>query len=164
VVDDMGPVAVSSGRGGLTGSRGVDGAAFADALLGFLSAARRTRGRVQPLFDDITVPQLVLLDAVEACGQQGVAAVAAYTGLSQPTVTRGAAALQREGLLLRTEADHDRRARVLTLTGRGASVLTAKRAVVAQHLATLWDRLDASERSLAVPLLGHLTDLVDQLF
>ena len=30
---------------------------FADALLSFLAAARRTRGRMQPRFDDVTVPQ-----------------------------------------------------------------------------------------------------------
>jgi DNA-binding MarR family transcriptional regulator len=141
----------------------VAAADFAEALLGFLSAARRTRGRFQPLFHDITVPQLVLLDAVEACGRLGVEAVATYTGLTQPTVTRGAAALAQAGLLHRDEAKHDRRARILMLTPQGRRQLAAKRAVVAAHLATLWDGLDAAERVLAIPLLGHLTALVDQL-
>ena len=39
-----------------------DGAQFADAVLALLAVARRTRGRLQPLFEDVTVPQLVLLD------------------------------------------------------------------------------------------------------
>jgi DNA-binding MarR family transcriptional regulator len=136
---------------------------FADALLSFLSAARRTRGRFQPLFEDVTVPQLVLLDAVEACGRQGTRAVADYTGLTQPTVTRGLSALERDTLVHSTPADHDGRRRVLTLTPRGSELLAAKRALVARHLTAAWNRLDASEQQLVIPLLRRLTDLVDHL-
>jgi DNA-binding MarR family transcriptional regulator len=136
---------------------------FADAVLGFLAAARRTRGRWQPLFDDITVPQLVLLDAVEACGQDGVAAVATYTGLTQPTVTRGTAALERDGLLRRVPSEDDGRRRALTLTAEGCRVLREKRGLVAAHLAGAWERLDDTERALVVPLLRHLAELVESL-
>jgi DNA-binding MarR family transcriptional regulator len=139
-------------------------AEFGDALMAFLAAARRTRGRLQPLFDDITVPQLVLLDAIEEDGRSGVGAVATYTGLTQPTVTRGAAALERDGLVRRGSADDDGRRRILTLTDRGRGLLMAKRSVVAGHLAGAWEGLDATERALAVPLLRHLTDLVEHLF
>ena len=52
---------------------------FADAVLALLAVARRTRGRFQPLFEDVTVPQLVLLDAVQACGREGIAAIATAT-------------------------------------------------------------------------------------
>jgi DNA-binding MarR family transcriptional regulator len=151
---------------GLASADGHDAEAleFADALLSFLAAARRTRGRMQPLFPDVTVPQLVLLDAIEECGTDGVRAVADYTSLSQPTVTRSAAALERDGLVLREAADGDGRRRVLTLTPRGEQLLAEKRAVVARQFAVAWDRLDASERALAVPLLRHLSRLVDQLF
>ncbi|MBB5786088.1 MarR family transcriptional regulator [Jiangella mangrovi] len=137
---------------------------FADALMGFLSASRRTRGRLQPLFDDITVPQLVLLDAIEECGADGVGAVAELTGLSQPTVTRSAGALVRDGLVQYGQVDGDGRRRVLELTERGTELLTAKRAVVAGHLAGAWDNLSPAEQALVVPLLRHLTELVDKLF
>jgi DNA-binding MarR family transcriptional regulator len=132
-------------------------------VLGFLAAARRTRGRWQPLFDDVTVPQLVLLDAVEACGEDGVAAVAAYAGLTQPTITRGTAALERDGLLRRVPAERDARRRALSLTPEGCRLLAEKRALVAGHLAGAWDRLDETARSLVVPLLRHLADLVESL-
>jgi DNA-binding MarR family transcriptional regulator len=137
---------------------------FADALLAFLAAARRTRGRMQPLFDDVTVPQLVLLDAIEECGSDGVRAVADLVGLTQPTVTRSAAALERDGLVRRQAADGDGRRRQLSLTPRGERLLAEKRAVVARQFAVAWERLDASERALAVPLLRRLSGLVDQLF
>lgn len=137
---------------------------FADALMAFLSASRRTRGRLQPLFDDITVPQLVLLDAIEECGNDGVGAVAELTGLSQPTVTRSAAALVRDGLIRYGEVGGDGRRRTLELTERGGTLLAAKRAVVAGHLAGAWDSLSPAEQALVVPLLRHLADLVDKLF
>jgi DNA-binding MarR family transcriptional regulator len=149
------------GRAGSTDGEALE---FADAMLSFLASARRTRGRMQPLFDDVTVPQLVLLDAIEECGADGIGAVADFTSLSQPTVTRSAAALERDGLVRRRAADGDGRRRVLTLTPRGERLLEEKRAVVAQQFAGAWDRLDASERALAVPLLRHLSTLVDQLF
>jgi DNA-binding MarR family transcriptional regulator len=137
---------------------------FANALLSFLAAARRTRGRMQPLFDDITVPQLVLLDAIEEVGHNGVGAIADLTGLSQPTVTRSAGSLERVGLVSRATADGDGRRRVLTLTTRGERLLADKRAVVAGQFAAAWDLLTLDERSLAVPLLRRLALLVDELF
>lgn len=136
---------------------------FADAVLAFLAAARRTRGRLQPRFDDVSVPQLVLLGAVEACGQEGIGAVAEYTGLSQPTVTRGAAALEQAGMVRRELAGQDGRRRVLLLTGRGAGLLQEKREVLAGHFTTAWDRLDPQQRELAAPLLRRLADLVEHL-
>jgi DNA-binding MarR family transcriptional regulator len=136
---------------------------FADAVLAFLAAARRTRGRLQPLFDDVTVPQLVLLDAVQSCGDEGIGAVAVYTGLTQPTVTRGVAALERAGLLDRGVAGDDGRRRVLNLTGLGRALLDDKRGVVAGHLSAAWGELDPRERELAAPLLRRLAELVERL-
>ena len=136
---------------------------FADAVLALLAVARRTRGRLQPLFDDVTVPQLVLLDAVQACGREGIAAISAYTLLTQPTVTQQAAGLEAAGLLPRIPADDDRRRRVLTLTERGEQLLAAKRGLVADRLSTAWRSLTPEEQSIAVPLLRHITDLVSEL-
>lgn len=140
-----------------------DGAQFADAVLALLAVARRTRGRLQPLFEDVTVPQLVLLDAVQACGREGIVAISEYTLLSQPTVTQQAAALEAAGLLRRIAAENDRRRRVLTLTERGEDLLASKRGLVADRLSVAWASLSAEERSIAVPLLRHIIDLVAEL-
>jgi DNA-binding MarR family transcriptional regulator len=140
-----------------------DGGQFADAVLALLAVARRTRGRLQPLFEDVTVPQLVLLDAVQACGREGIGAISAYTLLSQPTVTQQAAGLEAAGLLRRIPAQDDRRRRVLTLTERGEQLLAAKRDLVAGRLSAAWTSLTAEEQSIAVPLLRHITDLVREL-
>ena len=140
-----------------------DGAQFADAVLALLAVARRTRGRLHPLFEDVTVPQLVLLDAVQACGREGIVAISEYTLLSQPTVTQQAAALEAAGLLRRIAAENDRRRRVLTLTERGEDLLASKRGLVADRLSVAWASLSAEERSIAVPLLRHIIDLVSEL-
>jgi MarR family transcriptional regulator, organic hydroperoxide resistance regulator len=141
----------------------IDGSQFADAVLALLAVARRTRGRLQPIFEDITVPQLVLLDAVQACGREGIGAISEYTLLSQPTVTQQAAGLEGAGLLRRIPAEDDRRRRVLTLTERGEQLLTAKRGLVADRLSAAWRSLTPEEQSMAVPVLRHITDLVREL-
>ena len=150
-------------RGVVDDDTGRAAAEFADAVLGFLAAARRTRGRLQPIFDDVSVPQLVLMDAVQNCGTGGIGAVADYTGLSQPTVTRGAAALEQAGLLRRDADGGDGRRRVLSLTARGTDLLEDKRGVVAGHLSTAWSQLEPGERELAAPLLRRLADVVEHL-
>jgi DNA-binding MarR family transcriptional regulator len=142
---------------------GGDGGQFADAVLALLAVARRTRGRLQPLFDDVTVPQLVLLDAVQACGREGVGAISAYTLLSQPTVTQQAAALDAAGLLRRIPAEDNRRRRVLTLTERGEQLLAAKRGLVADRLSMAWASLSVEEQSITVPMLRHIANLVAEL-
>ena len=86
----------SGALGRAVGSAPENAGDFADALMAFLAAARRTRGRMQPLFDDITVPQLVLLDAIDETDMACIGAVAELTGLSQPTVTRSVAGLVRQ--------------------------------------------------------------------
>ena len=53
---------------------------------------------------------------------------------SQSTVSRLAARLEREGLLERVVAEHDRRALVVRLTGAGASTFRRARDVAAQYL------------------------------
>jgi len=140
-----------------------DGEQFADAVLALLAVARRTRGRLQPLFEHVTVPQLVLLDAVQACGREGIAAISACTLLSQPTMTQQAAGLEAAGQLRRIPAADDRRRRVLTLTEREEQLLAAKRGLVADRLAVAWTSLTAEEQSIAVPLLRHSIDLVSEL-
>lgn len=160
---------MSAGRGGVAADSSAnqttlgEGEQFADAVLALLAVARRTRGRLQPLFKDVTVPQLVLLDAVQACGREGIAAISAYTLLSQPTVTQQAAGLEAAGMLRRIPAEDDRRRRVLTLTERGEQVLAAKRGLVADRLSAAWGSLTAEEQSIAVPLLRHIIDLVSDL-
>ncbi|WP_083768147.1 MULTISPECIES: MarR family transcriptional regulator [unclassified Nocardioides] len=158
----VGNKGVGAGNGRNQAATG-DGGQFADAVLALLAVARRTRGRLQPLFDDVTVPQLVLLDAVQACGREGVGAISAYTLLSQPTVTQQAATLEAAGLLRRIPAEDDRRRRVLTLTERGERLLAAKRGLVADRLSVAWTSLSVEEQSIAVPLLRHITNLVAEL-
>ena len=157
-----GDAGVPSDSGGNQATTG-EGDQFADSVLALLAVARRTRGRLQPLFEDVTVPQLVLLDAVQACGREGIAAISAYTLLSQPTVTQQAAGLEAAGLLRRITAEDDRRRRVLTLTERGEQLLAAKRSLVADRLSPAWTSLTHEEQSIAVPLLRHIIDLVSDL-
>ncbi len=157
------PRRASGALGRAVGATPGDANDFADALMAFLAAARRTRGRMQPLFEDITVPQLVLMDAIDETGVAGISAVAELAGLSQPTVTRSVAGLVRQGLAQVVADTTDARRRAVTLTPQGEEFLDTKREVVADHLAGAWGGLSDTERALAAPLLRHLADIVDGL-
>ena len=50
-----------------------------------------------------------------------------------------------------------------TLTERGEDLLASKRGLVADRLSVAWASLSAEERSIAVPLLRHIIDLVSEL-
>ena len=136
---------------------------FGTAVLEFLATARRTRGRLQTRIDDISVPQLIVMDAIDACGSQGISAVAAYLGLSQPTVTRSVAMLERQRLVGSEVSVDDARVRRVFLTTAGNRTVHKKRQVVAALLDSVWSHLDAAEQASAAPLLRRLAVLVDEL-
>ena len=121
----------------------------------------RTRGRLQPLFEDITVPQLVLLDAVQACGLRGHRC---HLGVRAAEPTDGDPAGGRPGSR-RATASHPGRGRSTPASARTSpsavsSSCPAKRGLVSDRLSAAWTSLTPQEQSIAVPLLRHITDLV----
>jgi len=136
---------------------------FATAVLEFLATARRTRGRLQTRIDDISVPQFIVMDAIDVCGSHGISAVAAHLGLSQPTVTRSVATLERQQLVSSEVSVDDARVRRVFLTTAGNRTVHKKRQVVAALLDSLWSHLDADEQESAAPLLRRLAVLVNEL-
>lgn len=140
-----------------------DEPALGEAVLELLRAARRTRLRPAPGPSRLSMPQLVVLDAIGRTGQLGVSAVAAEAGLSQPTVSRALPALERAGLVRRRPDDDDGRASVLALTDEGLSLVADTREWLNQRLADLWAELSAEERQAAPGLLAKLVTFIDQL-
>src|SRR4051794_16541872 len=101
---------------------------FVDAVLDLLRAARRTGGAANTVQEDaISVPQLVVLGAIDVVGDRGVSAVAEQAGLAQPTVTRALTALERRGMVTRTPHARDGRSTCIALTAAGSAVLEEKR-------------------------------------
>jgi DNA-binding MarR family transcriptional regulator len=133
------------------------------ALIRLVQASRRSGTRLQRSMPDVTVPQLAILLAVQAAGDQGVGAIATAAGLAQPTVTRSLGGLERGGLISRRPADRDRRGTTVGLTTHGRKLLREKQDEIADRMVVLWSELSNAERELAVPLLERLADILDRL-
>jgi DNA-binding MarR family transcriptional regulator len=139
-------------------------AEFMDAVLELLRAARRTGGAANTVPGDaISVPQLVVLAAIEVAGDRGVSAVAEQAGLAQPTVTRALTALERRGMVGRAPHARDGRSTSVALTAAGRAVLGEKRREVIGHFADLWADLTADEREHAVSLVRRLSAVTHRL-
>ncbi|MCW2948718.1 MAG: hypothetical protein JWR24_5435 [Actinoallomurus sp.] len=137
---------------------------FVEAVLDMMRAARRTGGAAHATKGDgISVPQLVVLGAIDSAGDRGVSAVADRAGLAQPTVTRALAALERRGMVLRTPHARDGRSTSLALTAAGHAVLKDKRREVVGRFAELWDTLEDDQREHAVILVRRLSAVADEL-
>ena len=137
---------------------------FVDAVLDLLRTARRTGGAANTVRDGgISVPQLVVLGAVDSAGGRGVSAVADVAGLAQPTVTRALTALERRSLVRRAPHASDGRTASLALTAAGQSVLQDKRDEILARFAELWETLGAGERDHAVRLVRRLREITDEL-
>jgi DNA-binding MarR family transcriptional regulator len=137
---------------------------FVDAVLDLMRAARRTGGAAHTTKGDgISVPQLVVLSAIDSVGERGVSAVADKAGLAQPTVTRALAALERGGMVLRTPHVRDGRTTCLVLTAAGQAVLKDKRRDTVGRFAELWDDLGDDQREQAVHLVRRLSAIADGL-
>jgi DNA-binding MarR family transcriptional regulator len=137
---------------------------FVEAVLDLMRTARRTGGAAHTIKGGgISVPQLVVLGAVDSAGMRGVSAVADRAGLAQPTVTRALTALERQRLVGRTPHASDGRSTSLTLTTAGQEVLKEKRRDIVGRFAELWDTLGVSEQEHTVHLVRRLSEIADEL-
>jgi DNA-binding MarR family transcriptional regulator len=137
---------------------------FVEAVLDLMRTARRTGGAAHTIKDGgISVPQLVVLGAVDSAGRRGVSAVADRAGLAQPTVTRALTALERQRLVVRTPHASDGRSLSLALTTAGQAVLKEKRRDTVRRFAELWDTLGERQQEHAVRLVRRLAQITDEL-
>jgi DNA-binding MarR family transcriptional regulator len=144
-------------------AQAADEPGLGEAVLDVLRAARRTRLRPAPGPSRLSMPQLVVLDAIGRRGALGISAVAAEAGLSQPTVSRALPALERAGLVQRRAADVDGRASLLALTDAGQALVSETREWLNKRLARLWASLSADEQRAAPGLLAKLVGFIDEL-
>lgn len=137
---------------------------FVGAVLDFMRAARRAGGSAHGIGGDgVSLPQVVVLDAIDGTGERGVSAVADRAGLAQPTVTRALTALERRGMVRRAPHASDGRSTSLFLTATGRTLLEDKRRQIVGRFAELWSTLDRDERGHAVALVRSLSVIAGDL-
>jgi MarR family transcriptional regulator, organic hydroperoxide resistance regulator len=136
--------------------------AFSSALLEFLRATRRMRGR----FGDegeLSLSQYHLLEPLLDHERLATCELAAAAGISAPTATRMLPGLERAGLVARVPCRADRRVVHVMLTDDGRARVLAKRARGEALRAEIFNSLSAGERREAARLLARLADAVEGL-
>jgi DNA-binding MarR family transcriptional regulator len=136
--------------------------AFSAALLEFLRATRRMRGR----FDDegeLSLSQYHLLEPLIDAARLATCSLAEAAGVSAPTATRMLTGLERDGLVARVPCTADRRVVHVALTEDGRARVLAKRARGEARRAEIFASLSAGERREAARLLERLAAAVEGL-
>jgi MarR family transcriptional regulator, organic hydroperoxide resistance regulator len=136
--------------------------AFSAALLDFLRATRRMRGR----FGDegeLSLSQYHLLEPLIDDERLATCELALAAGVSAPTATRMLSGLEREGLVARVPCTADRRVVHVGLTDEGRAWVLAKRARGEARRAEIFASLSAGERREAARLLDRLAAAIEAL-
>ena len=136
--------------------------AFSTALLDFLRATRRMRGRLGD-GDELSLSQYHLLEPLIDGGRLATGELALAAGVSAPTATRMLTGLAREGLVERVPCVADRRVVHVSLTDRGRHRVLAARARGEARRAEIFASLSTAERRQAARLLERLADAVEGL-
>jgi DNA-binding MarR family transcriptional regulator len=136
--------------------------AFSTALLEFLRATRRVRGRLGDS-DELSLSQYHLLEPLIEGERLAICELALAAGVSAPTATRMLTGLERAGLVQRVPCDADRRVVHVVLTDEGRDRVLAARARGEQRRAEIFASLSAGERREAVRLLERLAEAVEGL-
>ena len=136
--------------------------AFSSALLEFLRATRRMRGRIGDE-GELSLSQYHLLEPLLNDERLATCELALAAGVSAPTATRMLSGLAREGLVERVPCEDDRRVVHVVLTGDGRARVLAKRARGDARRAEIFASLSAGERREAARLLERLADAVEGL-
>ena len=136
--------------------------AFSSALLEFLRATRRMRGRIGDE-GELSLSQYHLLEPLVDDERLATCELALAAGVSAPTATRMLSGLAREGLVERVPCEADRRVVHVNLTDDGHDRVLATRARGEARRAEIFASLSAGERRQAARLLARLADAVEGL-
>jgi len=136
--------------------------AFSSALLEFLHATRRMRGRIGDE-GELSLSQYHLLEPLIEDERLATCELALAAGVSAPTATRMLTGLAREGLVERVPCTDDRRVVHVVLTEDGRTRVLAKRARGEARRAEIFASLSAGERREAARLLERLAAAVEGL-
>jgi len=127
-----------------------------------LGAERRLRARDKHCGpDELTMSQVAALFQIDVDGETPAGELARAAELSPASVTAMLDHLERNGIVVRRRADHDRRVVLVSLTDRGRAIVADRRA---RWLAMAAETLDGlSERDLraAAGVMRRLAAMLD---
>ena len=128
---------------------------------GIAAGVERLIGLVRSLTppDGISLTAAATLATLERSGPRRLTALAVQEGVTQPAMTQLIARLQEAGLVDRVADPADGRVVQVRITADGKATLAGRRAVRAERLAGLLDRLSPDERNALAAALPALNSL-----
>ena len=136
-----------------------DAVEVADALVVVIGLLRRRLGQT-PVPGELSLPQRAALSRLDRSGPMTSAALARLEQVSPQSMGATLAGLEQEGLLARRPDPDDGRQVVLSLTPRGAQVVSERRSARVQQLAAV---LDAEFTPDELARLGDAAGLLERL-
>jgi DNA-binding MarR family transcriptional regulator len=129
---------------------------------GISAGVERLIGLVRSLSpaDGLSLTAAATLANLERSGPQRLTALAVREGVTQPAMTQLIARLQEGGLVRRESDPGDGRVVQVRLTDQGRDTLARRRAVRAERLVVILDRITAEDRAAlaaALPAIDALT-------
>jgi len=109
----------------------------------------------------LTVPQLVVLLAIEELGAVTVKEISRHVSLSQATVTTILNRLEDRGFIERARNADDKRVVNSRLTDKGLAVLSDTPPLMDGEFMQRYEMLDMNERSRILTSLQHVARLMD---
>ncbi|WP_453956582.1 MarR family winged helix-turn-helix transcriptional regulator [Amorphus suaedae] len=109
----------------------------------------------------LTIPQLIVLQAVRDLGEVTSTTLSAHASLSPATVTTILDKLEGRGLVERYRSANDRRVVHTRLTGEGAAALAKAPPLLQESFVRRFDGLDATRQDALLAALGEIADMMD---
>ena len=115
-------------------------------LIGELSRALRCCQQEEAFCLDLTLSQFFILHSIAGKGKIQLAELHGLLSVEKSTTTRMVSPLIRRGLVIQERAEHDSRALVLKLTGRGEEVYRTVWGCLAEFIDTIQNQIPRGER------------------
>jgi DNA-binding MarR family transcriptional regulator len=133
-------------------------------LTELLGAERRLRARDKKCGPgDLTTSQVRALFKIEIEGETTAGDIAKAAELSPASVTAMLDHLERDGVIERRRAEHDRRVVTVTLTERGRELVAAKRDAWRARAAQALEGLGEAELRAAADVMRRMAAMLDEL-
>jgi MarR family transcriptional regulator, organic hydroperoxide resistance regulator len=138
-----------------------------DVRLGFvelLGAERRLRGREKKCGPgDLTTSQVRALFKIDIEGETTAGDLAKSADLSPASVTAMLDHLERDGIVARRRADHDRRVVMVSLTEEGRTLVQARREAWRARAAQALEGVAEADLHAAADVMRRMAALLDDL-
>lgn len=109
----------------------------------------------------LTIPQVMVLRAIEDLGDVTVKRISGEVSLSQATVTTILNRLEGRGLVARERGERDKRVVITRLTALGESTLETAPLLLHEKFMERFDALETWEQTQMLAALQHIASMMD---